>query len=498
MPNKLKIILIALIIQFSLVNWSIDVISVRGVSQFEKTITTSGTIINTPLYEINIDLSKNLCSNQLLIGFNVDFGSSSFISNPQMRQIAANANFKIIRFYDTLGAWYIPFMMPCSFFNESTQTGTYNWTNVDDFVQKILHIGAEPLITLGTISDGKLKVPNGMALDPTTNLPKPESYAAYTAQWVSHFKEKGWSIRYYEIVNEPWLYFGWDPINYTRLSNYMQLFNACSGLMRQESSDLIISFDFIGRKPVLDYWLANGGADVDSINFHKYDDYNAEGRTNEDMLNRAETQYFETWPLGYNLTEAQQEWFAFRGKLLPIICSESNFNSAFVNGTDPRIQQMVGAVWTASVLRMEVLTGVSYNIYYELAESANYGRTTQTGGYGFGMINSDDNQPWYPYYVNYVIGNNLGKGDLIKESTSSSEEIKTLSWVHEQTLNILIICQVDQPQTILISGVEGPGSITKIDGTISWENPQLQNGTVNFSDAIMLNGYTVALLQKTL
>jgi hypothetical protein len=216
------------------------------------------------------------------------------------------------------------------------------------------------------------------------------------------------------------------------------------------------------------------------------------------MFMRAETEYFGKWPLGYSVIEARQTWFNSRGKILPIIASESNFNSAWINGTDPRNQQIVGAVWLALVLRMDVLNGVSFNIYYELAESANWGKTTQTGGYGFGMINKDNLQPWYPYYVNYIIGNYLGVGDLVKASTSSSEDIKTLAWIHGQKLNILLICRVDQQRIISFRGINGQGTVIKIDNTISWQHPKMQNETVDFNEPFIMKGYTVALLQKDL
>jgi hypothetical protein len=340
-----------------------------------------------------------------------------------------------------------------------------------------------------------------MAINSTTNLPNPESYAAYCTEWVKHFEAKGWNVRFYEIINEPWIYFGWDP-NYVKLAHYMELFNVVATSMRQENPNILISFDFIGRKPVMDYWLANGGADVDSINFHKYDAWSINQRTDAEMLARAESDYFGNGPLGYSVGEARQIWLDKRGKDLLIINSESNFNSACgSDGTDPKMQQIVGAVWLALVLRMEILSGVNYHVYFELASGdgvADPYATTPSGGVGFGMINYWNMKPWFPYFVHYIIGNNLGVGDLIKESTSSSEEIRTLAWVHDQKLNILLICKVDQPRTVLLHGVVGQGNITKIDSTIPWQQPSMQSGILNFDEPFVVNGYTVALLQKTL
>ena len=488
-PNKAILVTLVLLL-FGSMTYSM------ATSQTYKTVASTGSILYGSQVDVAINASKTIGANSLSLGFQISYGSGDFISKSIMRQLAKDANFKIVRFFDGLASAYIPSMMPCTYFDEATKTGTYDWTNVDDVVGKIFGIGAEPLICLGLIvgSGNPPKVPPGMATNSDTGLPNPESYASYTAEWVKHFKAKGWNVRFYEIVNEPWIYFGWTP-NYAKLANYMALFNACAARMRQENPNIFISFDFIGRKPVLDYWLANGGADVDFIDFHKYD---ADGPlpnpyTDAQMFQRAESRYFGADPLGYSVTQARQVWFNARGKHLLIINSESNFNSACgAGGTDPKIQQMAGAVWTALVLRMGVLNGLSYNVYFELASSL------YDGSLGFGMIDTYAKKPWYPYYVNYMIGNNLEIDDLTIESISSSEEIRTLAWIHGQKLNILLICKVDQPRTISLHGVTGQGNITKIDSTISWQQPSMQSGIVNFDEPLVVNGYTVSLLQKTL
>jgi hypothetical protein len=200
--------------------------------------------------------------------------------------------------------------------------------------------------------------------------------------------------------------------------------------------------------------------------------------------------------MGYTLEEAQQHWLNSRGKLLPIINSESNFNSAWKTGTDIRIQQMVGAVWTALVLRMDILHGVSYNVYYTFGSSLSWGRkNTQTGGAGFGMINDDDNQPWYPYYVNYMLGRNLGIGDPIVNSTSSSDDVRSLAWIHNGMLNLLLICKINESRTIRLQGLRGQMNFLKIDNMIRWETPNMQIGSIDAADPFIIKGYTVALLQ---
>jgi hypothetical protein len=350
------------------------------------------------------------------------------------------------------------------------------------------------MFCLGASVSDEPQIPPGMAVNPDTNLPYPQSFAAYASEWVNHFKVKGYPVRFYEIWNEPWTYFGWEPVQFTKLANYMQLFNATATSMREQNPNVSISFDFIARKAVLDYWLANGGADVDYLDLHKYDSWSVGQYTDAEMLGRAESEYFGTWPLGYSVVEARQVWLNARGKLLPVISSESNFNGAWEGGTDPRIQQMVGAVWTSLVLRMGILNGLSYYTYYSLSSSASWGKTTSTGGAGFGMINYDSNQPWYPYYVQYMLGRSLAPGDPLVGIASSSEDIRALAWIHNGELKILLTCKVDEPRTVYLQGVTGQASSTKIDNTIPWTTPSVQNAAVDASAPLMMSGYTVVLL----
>ena len=439
---------------------------------------------------VTINSTKTIGANNLSLGFMLDHEWKGYVQNSVRRELARDARFSLIRVFDYKGSS----PRPCVYWNESARTGTFNWTDVDLLVQRIFEIGAEPMLCVGGYKSDGPRIPLGMEVNPVTNLPYPESFAAYASEWVKHFRALGLPVRFYEIINEPWVYFGWEPVDFAKLKNYMQLFNAAAASMRQENFELLISHDFIIRKPVLDYWLANGGADVDCLNFHKYDSYAVDQKTDAEMLRDAEQAYFGTWPMGYSIDEARQVWLDARGKLLPVINSESNFDSAFKNGTDPRIQQMAGAVWTALVLRMGVLKGLSHNVYYSLSSSASYGKTTATGGAGFGMINSDNNLPWYPYHVQHILGNNLHVGDVLVDAKSPSEDIRTLSWIHDGTLNVFLICKVDEPRNLYLQGVRGEAKFIKIDNTISWTTPSVQSGVIDVAEPLLLKGYTVVLL----
>jgi hypothetical protein len=211
-----------------------------------------------------------------------------------------------------------------------------------------------------------------------------------------------------------------------------------------------------------------------------------------------ETKFFQTSNAYYGVQDARQVWYNARGVNLPVIITETNFSYIWTNGSDPRIQKLVGAVWTALLVRISILKGVSYSVYYRFASSKYYDSKKATGGYGFGMVNSDNNQPWYPYYVQKLIGTNLAVGDQLVKSTSSNGEIATVAWKHKGTLNILLICKITESRTVKLYGVTGQLTYFKIDKSISYTTPKIQTGQFDCANSLYLNGYTVLLLQKLL
>jgi len=303
-------------------------------------------------------------------------------------------------------------------------------------------------------------------------------------------------VRFYEIMNEPWFYFGWDSSKPQKLASYVELWNTVARRMRQENPNLMISHCASTIKWVLNYWILHGD-DLDFLAFHKYDSDVYGQSSDAQMFSLAEQRQFEVMSSSsyYGAAEARQKWFNARGKTLPVINSESNFNSAYSPGTDSRLQQMAGSVWLALVLRQSILKGLIGSVYYTFS-SGLIGRTKP--GYGFGMINSDNNRPWYPYYVQKMISPNLRVGDEICESASSSQDVRVLSWKHEGKLNILVISKSNQTSIMHLQGVSGTFNVQKIDNSIPFDNPSIQYEIFSQSGVFPLEGYTVAVLQKTI
>jgi len=464
----------------------ISMVSITSSSQTYNTILSTGSISYWPRVDVNVNISSVIGNNNLSLGFMLSYEWKIWSERAVLRQLTEDANFKMIRIFDFR-------INPCIYWNESTKSGIFDWTNVDSLVQRIFEVGAEPLVCLGNLDHPTPQIPPGMALNSTTGLPYPESFAAYCVEWVRHFKVAGLHVKYYEVFNEAWHYFyrnwNWDEV---KARYFLELFNTCYNAMHAEDEQILVGNDASLHRKFLDYWITNGGA-LDFLSFHKYD-CDGLDMDDETALLRAEQRYFVTDELWYGVNHARRIW----GTHLPAIASEYNWAATHAEGTDPRIQQVVGAVWLALVLRTAILEDVQYAVYFSFSSSKSWEQANKpSGGFGFGMINHDDNQPWYPYYVQKLLGTNLFIGDLILESESSSDDVRSLAWLHNGALNILIICKVDEPRTVYLHGVTGQLNFSKIDNNISYLTPSVQIGKINSADPLITSGYTVVLLQAS-
>ena len=164
--------------------------------------------------------------------------------------------------------------------------------------------------------------------------------------------------------------------------------------------------------------------------------------------------------------------------------------------TDPRLQKISNAVWNAMVLRKEALEGVKYHVYYDEWSGARADGSL----YGWGYVNWSSKTRLYPFYVYKWIGNNLNAGDNIVISTSTTN-IRTLAWINNGNLNIMLIHNSTSTETVSLKGLTGQLNYQKIDdptGT-KYKNPSIpQTITIDASSVITLNGYTVIFLNKTL
>lgn len=445
-----------------------------------------------------VDFSEQSGTNNLELGTQITFHeTSSFPSSTIRKGLIANASFQVIRVFDKDIGYP---NQPCRTWNDTSKTGMFNWTAADNLINSILAVGAQPLLVLGFASSfGLSHTPIGMEHNSTTGLPNPDEYAAYVGYWANHFISK---VKYWEIINEPYAYFGWTP-GFRKLGYLMSVYNASYTAMKAINSTFSIAIDHDAQQNVLDY-IINHNILIDRIDYH---DYNANGEINQSspdycgdskIFSLASRNYFaDGYPYTYSVSNAARYYQAHTGRSIPIWDTESNLNSHWDGGTDPRMVYMNGTIWDALVSMSEILNGVSVRIHYETTSSWSYETSTTYGGYGFGLIDTDTNKPTLAYWFYYMIGSNLEPGDRLYLSSSASSSLETLAWANGSTNNLLLIHKSTASDVVSVRGfVDDTVYYERLDGSISYGNSYLLTGSTNVS-SISLNGYTILLLQQT-
>jgi len=456
-------------------------------------IPSYGKVTYPILVYVSVDFSKVIATNNLSLGTQIAHEWSNLVKYPELQNKLVACKFTIVRFF-------VYHVQPCVNWDETTKTGTYDWSKFDQLMQTIQNMGVKNiLVCVGYNAPNGL--PPGMNRNyNNTGFPDPESFTAYCKDIALHVKDKGWSVRYWEPYNEPYQVFSND----TTYKTFVELFNAASDAVLEVFPDVLFGVDISDRKSFLDRFVYDG-RNVGFLSFHKYDAwgtwlYHPEGYYSDDeVLRRASIlgDYYR-----YTPQEMRDKWRSIRGEELPVFCTETNLNSAWINGTDPRIQEVVGAAWYAEVLRAFILSDIKYSVYFHFAsdDSPRWEVDKQTKGYGFGMVNmAPPHVEWYPYLVNNLFGNHLREGDEIYIcSSSNSTVVSALAWSGNGTYNVLLIGKAKEEVKVNIDVknatiVNGLVSIFKIGGS----SPKLEMSKESFVNpfSIVESGYFVMLLK---
>ena len=428
-----------------------------------------------------------LLNNKLSLGFQLDGRDiSQFVSSSTLRNLAEEGNFKVVRFFHHRYAHYPQgsVFYPVTNWNNTRMDGTFNWAETDDLINKIIGIGTKPHVVLMYKGTGSASVPSGMQMWSVDSvLPDPNQYAAYCVKWVERY---GTTIEY-EIANEMMQHYYWNSP--TLISRYYTWWHTIASAMRSENPNIKIG-DESPTEGMLDKFVSQGET-LDFVSFHKYDSGGGYSATDSELFSRAENDYFNP-VYGSNAVYSVSEIRNVMGNSnFQVECDEANINWDF-DPSDSRIQTMTAAVWAGLSIRYQAMHGLNYWLWWDLAGRA----SSQTK---FGMINLDNYKPWYPYYVLKWFQTNSAVGDPIVDITvSTNSDVRTLSWIHGSTLNIMLIHKSTTSRSISLGGVTGQFSYQKIDdpsGT-TYNDPVVKTGTVNGGGSITLNGYTVMLLQQ--
>lgn len=430
----------------------------------------------------------------------------------------------------------------CACWNSTTHSCNYwNWTKLDVIIGSIKETGAEPIISLAAPPPG-MPIPTayaGMFLQYGPVVPLITSsnwgeifgndFGIYSAEVVRHVNmNKGYNVKYWEILNEP-------PVNSNeKIGNYTTIFNNVQSSIHNVDPSVLTGSDESRSKGFLDYFVDHG-ENVGFFSFHEYDDwgtcmspYNQTNTNNEfyppnDQLGWYKDETIMKYvnnlsanPSLYTPKEIVSKWEQKHSEQrLDVIGTEVNLNSAFRNGTDSRQQNVFGATWYAAKIKSYILDGTVKNIdYFDLMSWDTNKPMVKYGGFGFGMINSSyPFNPYAPYWSNYLLSNYIPQGTLIYNSSSSnSSEVDILAVKTDNSYNLLLINKVNKTVTvdITISGSDvDRATLYLLDGStyVQRYEPSLDRTIIYKSEistillpkgnvqTITFNGYSVAILQ---
>lgn len=427
---------------------------------------------------VNINFAKTDLRNSLAVATQ-DIRTRQIHPYVFQKEKAQACRFKLWRLL--IGTWGSFGLNPCIAWDETAHMGTYDWTLLDDWIETVRAMGAEPLLCIG----GKDRLPPGMSVDPAAEEGWSlyvEDFAKYCADIVYHCNvEKGYGVKYWEVWNEP----SW--VDADSIVEFTAIFNTVQAQMYGVDASILFGNDRCTTKHWADYY-AEHITGLGFASFHKYD--TGDPAESEAVIMERASDLKRTW---MEEPPYQMEYYlpAEAASLLAVpflICSETNIDWA---SPDSKHNTMFQSAWYAEELRAFVLDGnIAYSVCYAFADHINY----------YGMV--EDYPPytlWHPYHVNYLIGNNLNVGDPICESSSDDfGKISTLAWKHGNEYKLLIIGKAPELVRVTVSLPVAVGSDIKIQRIISITGytSALQEETFSYTEPLIisLDGYSVTLL----
>ncbi|MCI4327024.1 MAG: hypothetical protein L3K16_05245 [Thermoplasmata archaeon] len=323
-----------------------------------------------------------------------------------------------------------------SHWDVKTKQPIFNFSGVDQSfgLAQSTGVGVFFSLAVGTWGDGNL-LPKGMPLDTALPilgvtgpgfLPTPFAYQKYISTIVAHVAAANESVLYWCVGNEMPL------MNRTVVLAFVQLFNIAQRIIHATFPTASVGTDVMMNRTYLTTF-ANLSRDVGFLSFHFYPDIGIcvhngsycppQGNPNgsldktlwESYATMADNHRF------YPPAVAQSEWHNLTGRWVPVLDSESNLDgvggspNSNANGTDPRQQTLLGAVWLASTLIEAAAENVSSLAYFTLT-GQNGTPPTITGpygGFGYGMTSELPNGAhtlFAPYWAMRLFDKNFPVG----------------------------------------------------------------------------------------
>lgn len=458
-------------------------------------------LASDPTLKAVVDFDEVIGKNNLSLGTQIH-GYDNFQGKPTLEQ-KAQIGFKIIRVFVTRDKT----TEPCLSWNETSLTGVFDWSHIDPLVNSIFEVGAEPLLNVGAGKFPDIVVPPGMTANYLgSRFPDPLSFGSYVVAIIEHLKSIGRNVLYWEIWRTPEIRNSTGWIDPAIVANYTKFFNQIQYYIHNIEPNALVSSDRTFYRAFFDIFVRSAKR-VGFLSYMKYDAYGTpyyrpEGYNSGDKIMQAagvlDKPTGGSWAI-YSPKEMQRKWLAYQGQVLPVVVVETNLNSAYEAGTDPRIQTPLGSAWYAEALRSFILDGtVSCSVYHRYCSDESYlWGPNRTTGWGLGMIRSSyPYEQWYPYWTNFLFGNYLRVGDRLYYTTVQNNTlISLLAWGNATHYFVALVGKTNNTFSVDLQLNSGQVDVQKTLRVyrIDMQYNGLYSTEVNYSIPIKLTlaGYSV-------
>jgi len=435
---------------------------------------------------VEVDFGNQIGSNNLFLAGNVQvwyIDSWLGYDDPVFNEKIRDLHFGLLRTWVYIYAWDWTW-------DESTQTGYYNWNALDKIIGWMRRYGDVSICLVGS----NRWLPPGMESDyQGTGFPNPESLGKWAADIVYHINiEKGYGVKYWEVYDDV----GSKIAYYAdKVANYAVVFGRVAEYIHNVDPDALVGCDGFNNGAFLDYFASNVQG-VGFLGYHKWACWtDVPGQSgyfdNDECMSIADRL---TKNGGLEPKEFRQRWYDKTGQWLPVLNLETGLNAA---KGDSRNYTPFGAAFYAELLRAQILDGSpAYSVFFRTfmnpePSSESYWDLLEGG-------NPPDYAVHYQYWANYLFGNYLSMGDVVYSSSSSSfTALSSLAWKNSAYYNILLIGKKDIVTDVEVQ-INGVGAMTnamifKIDKNLNG----IQALTNAYSNPlhVTLYGYAVVLIQ---
>ncbi len=339
----------------------------------------------------------------------------------------------------------------------------YDWTQLDDYIEAVQNASAEPILSISYApyfmnytykKTGPNYIPNDF-----------NWFGDYCANIVSHYRDLGKKITYWQLWNEPFIWGTWKKVSKGDI--YLQMYKSVEPKMHAANASIKLGGPSLAGQDYgfIEDMLRDPGMNFQWCAWHIY----ATGafwmnppEPRDDAYVMGRTQSYE------DTAKTVRGWIsAYRpGADIKLVIGEYNINSSTTwNGganVDPRQHTLFAAPWTASALLHMIMGGIDIDLFF-----LGTGNPLSWGAiaYGFGMWVHATNILVPSFFAKQYFSTYIKRGSTIVNATVVNSEkapmLEVLAVKMGYSYNIVLVQKENVTRTfsLALNGVS-PSSIT--------------------------------------